>query len=312
MQQDGEKPNRRAPHYELLRQAVLAELDGLIARPTEPGLWLVATPIGNLGDISLRALVVIAAADELYCEDPRHSRVLLARYGLSRPARPYHEHNGARERPRILELLAAGKSVALISDAGTPLISDPGYKLAREAAAAGHLVHALPGPSAVLAALSASGLPTDSFFFAGFLPAKSAARAARLAELAAIGASIVLFEAPGRLAKTLAAAAQILGPRQAAVARELTKRFEEVRRGSLAELTAWAQSGEIKGEIAIVIGGAQPAHLDEMALRDALDEALAHMSLRDATQAVADRLGAPKTLVYDHALRLKRERGDGA
>src|SRR5262245_1999549 len=170
------------------------ELGALLARPLPAGLYLVATPIGNLGDITLRALATLARADALYCEDTRHSGALLAHFSILRPSRPYHEHNAQRERPRILAELAAGKSVALISDAGTPLVSDPGYKLVREALAAGHRVASLPGPSATLAALTSTGLPTDTFLFAGFLPARQGARRARLAGFKAVPATLVLFE----------------------------------------------------------------------------------------------------------------------
>lgn len=285
----------------------MAEVEELLAQAPAPGLWLVATPIGHLGDIGLRALAVLATADELYCEDVRHSRTLLSRYAISRPARPYHEHNGARERPRIIGLLAQGKSVALVSDAGTPLVSDPGYKLVKEAIDAGHRVHVVPGPSAVLTALTASGLPTDSFFFAGFLPPRDGARTSRLAELAAIPATLVLFEAPGRLARTLAACEQQLGVRQAAVGRELTKRFEEIRRGTLAELAAWAAATDIKGEIAVVIAPPAPASVDRVAIRDELEAALATMSVRDAAQHVAARLGVPRSVVYDLAVMIRNE-----
>lgn len=291
----------------MLARAVVAELETLLARAPDPGLWLVATPIGHLGDIGLRALAVLATADELYCEDVRHSRTLLARYAISRPARPYHEHNGARERPRIMALLAEGKSVAIVSDAGTPLVSDPGYKLVREAIEAGHGVHAVPGPSAVLAALTASGLPTDSFFFAGFLPPRDSARDRRLEALATIPATLVLFESPGRLGRTLDACARLLGAREAAVGRELTKRFEEIRRGTLAALAAWAGTSEIKGEIAIVIAPLEAAAADPSTIRAELEAALGTMSVRDAAQHVAARLGAPRSVVYDLALKLKGE-----
>jgi 16S rRNA (cytidine1402-2'-O)-methyltransferase len=189
-----------------------------------------------LGDVTLRALAVLAQADILYCEDTRHSRILLAHYGIARPTRPYHEHNAARERPHVLAQLAAGQSVALISDAGTPLICDPGFKLVRAAAEAGFPVTAIPGPSAPLAALVSAGLATDAFFFAGFLPSRCNARRTRLQELKSVPASLVFFEAPSRLADSLADLAAVLGEREGAVARELTKMHEELRRGSLAEL----------------------------------------------------------------------------
>ena len=229
-------------------------LRGLLVESLPAGLYLVATPIGNLADITLRALAVLARADIVYCEDTRHSRVLLAHYSISRPTRPYHEHNAERERPRVLAELAAGKSVAIISDAGTPLISDPGYKLVREAIAAGHPVFSLPGPSAVLAALATAGLATDAFLFAGFLPPRQKARQDRLAELKAVPATLVFFEAPSRLAETLADIGAVLGNRAAAVARELTKLYEEVRRGSPDELARWAAEAEPRGEMVVLVG----------------------------------------------------------
>jgi len=218
------------------------------------GLYVVATPIGNLADITLRALAVLAQADVLYCEDTRHSRTLLAHYAIGRSMRPYHEHNATRERPRVLADLAAGKSVALISDAGTPLISDPGYKLVREAVAAGFAVTAIPGPSAPLAALASAGLATDAFLFAGFLPNRRGARQARLAELKTVPASLVFFEAPSRLAESLGDINAVLGEREAAVARELTKLHEEVRRGTPMELSQWAAEAAPKGEMVILVG----------------------------------------------------------
>jgi 16S rRNA (cytidine1402-2'-O)-methyltransferase len=320
VQQDDENQARDAARAsrrdlpEVLTKAVIAELQTLMQHTPEAGLWLIATPIGHLGDIGLRALAVLALADELYCEDVRHTRTLLARYGIGRPARPYHEHNAARQRPHILASLGAGRSVAVVSDAGTPLVSDPGHKLVREVIAAGHPVHTVPGPSAVLSALLASGLPTDAFHFAGFLPAKEAARARRLAQLAQIPATLILFEAPGRLAALLETATRVLGPRPAAVARELTKRFEEIRRGSLPELASWAAATDIKGEIAVVVAPPANEAPDEAAIRASLEKALATLSLRDAAQIVADRLGAPKAAVYDLALAMRREhdrqRGD--
>ena len=198
-----------------------------------PGLYVVATPIGNLGDVSLRALTTLAAADAILAEDTRVTRRLLDRYDISAPLVAYHEHNAAEVRPRILARLAAGEALALVSDAGTPLVSDPGYKLVVDAAAAGVAVFALPGPCAAIAALTTAALPTDRFFFEGFLPAKAAARRERIAALAAIPATLVIYESPGRLAESLADLAAGLGPRPAAVARELTKLHEETRRATL-------------------------------------------------------------------------------
>lgn len=279
-----------------------------------PGLYLVATPIGNAADITLRALALLGRADLVACEDTRVSAPLLRRYGLNPKLLPYHDHNGAEMRPQILARLAAGAVVALISDAGTPLVSDPGYKLVREAVAAGHLVTALPGPSALLAGLSLSGLPSDRFLFAGFPPARAQAAENWLAELAAVDATLVLLETAARLPESLARAARMLGPqRAAAVARELTKKFEEVRRGTLAELAAhYAAAGSPKGEVTLVIGppdaaarSEQAADLDAMLLK-----ALAHSSVREASAAVAAALGWRKREVYARALELAaRESG---
>src|SRR5580698_266379 len=224
----------------------------------DPGLYVVATPIGNLADVTLRALAILAGADAILAEDTRVSRTLLARYGIERPLSAYHEHNAAEARPRALRRIAEGQTLALISDAGTPLISDPGYKLVAEAVALGLSVSAAPGPSAALAALCVAGLPTDRFFFEGFLPPKQSARRERVNALAAVPGTLVFYEAAGRLAETLADLAVELGPRPAAVARELTKLHEEVRRGALDKLAAdYEASGAPKGEIVIVVGAAE-------------------------------------------------------
>lgn len=271
--------------------------------PLAPGLYLVATPIGNLADITLRALAVLRAADLIACEDTRVSDTLLRRYGIATPRRAYHEHNAERQRPRLLARLAAGAAIALISDAGTPLVSDPGFKLARAAIAAGVPVTALPGPSAPLAALVLSGLPSDRFLFAGFLPAKTTARRRTLAELAAVPASLVLLETAPRLAAALADMAAALGDRPAAVARELTKLHEEVRRGRLGELAAhYRTAGPPKGELVVVIAPPEAAAPAPDAIDAALDAALVRMSLKDATLAVAQSLGLPRRTVYARAL----------
>jgi 16S rRNA (cytidine1402-2'-O)-methyltransferase len=283
-------------------------LRDLLTQPLRPGLYLVATPIGHLGDITLRALAVLAGADVLYCEDTRHSRTLLAHYGIARSTRAYHEHNAERERPHVLGELAAGKVVAIISDAGTPLISDPGYKLVREVVAAGHAVIAVPGASAVLGALASAGLPTDTFLFAGFLPPRQAARRTRLLELKDAPATLVLYEAPSRLAETLADIDAVLGPRETAVARELTKLHEEVRRGTPQELAAWAASASPKGEMAIVVGPPLPPAATDEVIIARLEPLLAEASLSDAARSVAQDLGVPKARVYDLGLALKRER----
>jgi 16S rRNA (cytidine1402-2'-O)-methyltransferase len=271
-----------------------------------PGLYVVATPIGNLGDISLRALATLAAADAILAEDTRVSHRLLDRYDISAPLVAYHEHNAAEIRPRILARLAAGEALALISDAGTPLVSDPGYKLVVEAAVAGVAVFPLPGPCAAIAALTTAALPTDRFFFEGFLPAKTAARRERIAALASIPATLVFYESPGRLAEALADLAAGLGPRPAAVARELTKLHEETRRATLTALAAdYAAADPPKGEIVVVVGPPAPTARPAAATLDAMIlEALAALSVKDAAAAVAVEAGLPRREVYARALRL--------
>jgi 16S rRNA (cytidine1402-2'-O)-methyltransferase len=281
------------------------------ARPLSPGLYLVATPIGAARDVTLRALDILRAADVIAAEDTRTARRLMEIHGIPLAGRtliPYHDHNGAAQRPKLLRLLAEGRSVALVSDAGTPLLADPGWRLAAEAIAAGLPVTAAPGASALLAALSLAGLPTDRFLFAGFLPPRAAARATALAELAAVPATLVFYESPRRLAATLAAMAAALGPsRPAAVCRELTKRFEEVRRAPLADLAAhYAAEGAPKGEVVIVVGPPVPAPPTAETLDDRLRAALAGMSLKDAAAAVAAELGLPRKAVYARALELTR------
>jgi 16S rRNA (cytidine1402-2'-O)-methyltransferase len=276
------------------------------------GLYLVATPIGNLGDISLRALELLAGADVIACEDTRVTGKLTQRYGIKTPLTPYHEHNAAEARPKILGRLAAGQAVALVSDAGTPLISDPGYKLVRAACEEGHTVTALPGASAVLGALSLAGLPTDRFFFEGFLPAKEAGRQKRIAELANIPATLVLFESGPRLEAALADLSAGLGTRMAAICRELTKLHEEIRRGDLAALAQdYAEGAETRGEIVIVV--APPA--DNTASADDIDDllrrALARVSVKDAVGEVALATGRPRREVYQRALELEKDVGDG-
>jgi 16S rRNA (cytidine1402-2'-O)-methyltransferase len=286
-----------------------SDASGLLA----PGLYLVATPIGNARDITLRALDVLAAADVLAAEDTRNTRRLLEIHGIRRAARslwPYHDHNGAQQRPRILAALKEGRSVALVSDAGTPMVADPGFPLAREAIAAGHVVTPVPGASALLAALAVSGQPTDRFLFGGFLPPKAAARRRALEELAAIPATLVFYEAPRRVADAIAAMAETLGAdRPAAICRELTKRFEEVRRGALVELAAMlAGEPDPKGEIVVVVGPPLPKETREADIDAALRGALAEGTLKDAAAAVAAALGLPRRQVYARALALVADR----
>ena len=279
------------------------------------GLYVVATPIGNLGDMGARALGVLGAADLVACEDTRTTRKLLTAHGLAQgrtpPLAAYHEHNAARVRPRLIARIEAGEAVALVSDAGTPLVSDPGYKLVRTAAARGLRVTAVPGPSAALAALVLSGLPSDRFLFAGFLPAKAAARAKDLAALGAVPASLIFFETAPRLPASLRAMAEALGPREAAVAREMTKRHEEVRRDTLAALAAhYAAAGPPRGEVVVVVGpppAGRPV-ADEADIEARLRAALAAgQSRRDAVAAVAAASGVPRQRVYARALALMDE-----
>lgn len=271
------------------------------------GLYLVATPIGNLEDLSPRARRVLAAVDRVLCEDSRVTGALLHAIGVKRPLWPYHEHNAERVRPQVLDALARGERLALVSDAGTPLISDPGFKLVREARAQGHRVVPVPGPSAVLAALIVSGLPTDRFFFQGFLPAKPSARDRVIRELAGLSATLVLFESAKRAGATLEALHAILGPRPACLARELTKTFEEVRTGDLASLVRSCADDPPRGEVVLVIGGAEAAaSLDEADLDAALRDALARGSPSDAAREVAAATGLARRDLYRRALALQR------
>jgi 16S rRNA (cytidine1402-2'-O)-methyltransferase len=276
-----------------------------VATP-EPGLYVVATPIGNLGDITLRALKILAGADLIACEDTRITRRLTAHYGIATRLAAYHDHNAEKVRPILLERLARGGSVALVSDAGTPLVSDPGFRLVAEAIAQGHAVTAAPGATAAIGALILSGLPSDRFFFEGFLPARSAARRKRIAALMDIPATLLFFESPRRLAASLADLACVLGARRAAVAREMTKHFEETRRGGLDELAAaYASMPPPKGEIVIVVAPPGAAAAPEQADVDALlEDLLASMSVRDAATAAAERTGLPRKSLYGRALRL--------
>ncbi|UYN95339.1 MAG: 16S rRNA (cytidine(1402)-2'-O)-methyltransferase [Enhydrobacter sp.] len=274
-----------------------------------PGLHIVATPIGNMRDITLRALDVLRGADLIACEDTRVFAKLASTYGIGVPTIAYSDATRDAAEPRILAALAGGRRVALVSDAGTPLVSDPGYRLVRAALAGGHAVTAAPGPSAVPMALGLSGLPTERFFFGGFLPARAVERRRAIAEAAAVPATLVFFEAPHRLAPSLADLAELLGARPAAVARELTKLFEEVRRAPLDALARhYAKSPDVKGEIAIVIGPpeATAAPAAEV-LDDALRAALGGASVKDAAAEVAARYGLRRRDVYARALALKRE-----
>lgn len=290
-------------------------MDGaVLAAPVlQPGLYVVATPIGNLADITLRALRTLAAADTVLCEDTRVTSRLMARYGMKTPLKPYHDHNAAKVRPRILDDLEAGAAIALVSDAGTPLVSDPGYRLVADAVARGVPVTPLPGPSALLAALAAAGLPTDRFQFAGFLSARQGQRRRELEALAGVDATLVFYESPRRLADALADMSALLGDRAAVVARELTKLHEEFARGSLTDLAArYAGDGAPRGEIVIAVGppaAPEPPGADEL---DALVlDALKTESVRGAADLVSRKTGLPRREVYARAVALKDKGATG-
>jgi 16S rRNA (cytidine1402-2'-O)-methyltransferase len=269
-------------------------------------LYLVATPIGNLGDITLRALEILRGADLIACEDTRITRRLLSHYGVATPTTAYHDHNAPTALPRLIKRLQKGEIVALVSDAGTPLVSDPGYRLVQTAISEGIPVTTAPGPVAAIAALTLAGLPTDSFLFAGFLPAKQGARRHRLEALSGVPAALIFYESPRRVPATLAEMADCLGDRPAAVVREITKLYEEVRRGSLGELAAaFAQSGPPRGEVVLVVGPPAPqAGVDDTKLDTMLDQALETMSLRDAVDHVTAASGRQRRDVYQRALAL--------
>ena len=281
----------------------------LSPRAVVPGLHFIATPIGAARDITLRALDILAGADVLAAEDTRTLRHLMEIHGvplLDRHIYAYHEHNDAAMRPKLMQALAAGKSVAYASEAGTPLVSDPGYQLSRAAIEAGFAVLAAPGPSAVLCALAVSGLPSDRFMFAGFPPATKAARAAFLKDLGGIQATLIFYESPKRINQLLEDLSQYLGERRyAAVCRELTKRFEEVSRGTLGELAAAFSGRDVKGEIVVLVDRASPEKADAETVEAALKQALTTMTMRDAATAVADAFGVPRRDIYQLALKVQ-------
>jgi len=273
-----------------------------------PGLYVTATPIGNARDITLRALDVLGNCDLIAAEDTRVTAKLLAIHGIRKSLTAYNDHNAARERPKLLARLKHGARVALVSDAGTPLVSDPGFKLVREAIAEGITVYAVPGASAALAALSLAGLPSDKFLFAGFLPSRSGERRTALESLASIPATLILFEAPQRLAESLADMAAVLGDRPAVIARELTKLHEEARRGLLAGLAEhYAQAPAPKGEVTLVIGPARDSGPDFARIDPLLESALAFMPVRAAADLIARALDLPRRAIYERALARKIE-----
>ncbi len=276
-----------------------------MAATLDPGLYIVATPIGNLGDLSPRAAAILSAADLIAVEDSRVTAKLLRHIGVKRPMQPYHDHNADRVRPGLIARMAS-EAIALVSDAGTPLISDPGYKLVRDARAAGHFIVTIPGPSAVISALTLAGLPTDRFLFAGFLPSKAKARSDTIAEFKTLRATLAFYESGPRLAATLAALAEELGDRDAAVAREISKAYEECVTGTLSSLAARYADAPPKGEIVIIVGPpgeAEAASVDD--LDAALAEALQHASPAKAAGEVAKRLGGDRKALYARALELQ-------
>ncbi|MEO6341062.1 MAG: 16S rRNA (cytidine(1402)-2'-O)-methyltransferase [Caulobacteraceae bacterium] len=274
-----------------------------------PGLYVVSTPIGNLRDITLRALDVLGTADMVLAEDTRVAAKLLSAHGLSKKVERYDDHAGERVRPKVLAALADGARVALISDAGTPLVSDPGYRLVREAIAAGADVIPIPGASAPLAALAVAGLPSDRFLFAGFLPPKRGPRRAALAELAPLRATLIFFESGPRLAESLADMAETLGPRDAVMARELTKLYETCVRGTLPELAADPRCAAPKGEIVVLVGPGRETAASPEEAEQALAEALTRAGPAEAAAEVAKALGLPRRDLYRQALALKGKAG---
>ncbi|WGR99447.1 16S rRNA (cytidine(1402)-2'-O)-methyltransferase [Bradyrhizobium sp. ISRA443] len=285
----------------------------LAAPKAAPGLHLVATPIGNLADITLRALETLAGVDIIACEDTRITRRLTERYAIAAELQPYHEHNAAQARPKMLAQLAQGASIALVSDAGTPLISDPGFKLVREVCAAEHRVIVVPGPSSVLTALSVAALPTDRFFFEGFLPAKEHARRTRLNELARIDSTLVMFESGNRVQESLRDLAAIMPGRDAAICRELTKLHEEITRAPIAELAEAADTLETRGEFVLVVGPPpdNAGVMDQDALDELLRAQLARGSVKDAVVHAVELSGRPRREVYARALELAKDIRDG-
>ena len=280
-----------------------------IERPLSAGLYFVATPIGTARDITLRALDVLASADVIAAEDTRTARKLMELHGVplgDRQVIAYHDHNGKEVRPRLIALMESGKSLAYASEAGTPLVADPGYALARAAIDAGLPVTSAPGPSAMIAALTIAGLPTDRFFFAGFPPNAAGARQRFLEEAREIPATLCFYESPKRLVGFLKTAADVFGPRSAAVCRELTKKFEEVARGTLPELVDAFADRSIKGEIVVLIDRAGEAAADEMSMETALEVAMQTMSVKDAAATVAEALSLPRRKVYQAALAMAK------
>ncbi|WP_421789517.1 16S rRNA (cytidine(1402)-2'-O)-methyltransferase [Hyphobacterium sp.] len=275
-------------------------------QPPEPGLNIVSTPIGNLRDITLRALDALAGADRIYAEDTRNARKLMQAYGLAGRLLAYHDHNGPAVRPEILAALDAGEAIVLISDAGTPLVSDPGYKLVKEAVEAGHAVRALPGASALLTGLAAAGLPSDAFFFGGFLPAKTGARRSRLKTFETIPGTLIVYETGPRITAALQDVATVLGDRDVVMARELTKKFEEFRRGNASELAAhYLEAGPPKGEITLLIGPGEAETLTDEEINRQLAQLIPDLGVKGAAALMADSTGLSRRELYQRAQRMK-------
>ena len=309
------EPNRRPDASKPDRAIALAanpkqpKLEFVPETRLAPGLYLVATPIGNLGDVTLRALAVLRGADRIFCEDTRVTGKLLARYDIATPLEAYHDHNAERVRPHVLAALRHGERVALVCDAGTPLVSDPGYKLVRAAIAEDLPVTAAPGPSAALTALILSGLPPDAFLFTGFLPPKQTARRRALAKWAAVEATLVFYESTPRLAESLADMAEVLGSRAAVVARKLTKLHEDVRRGHLADLADHYRSqGPPRGEAVVVVGPPQRIEADRAEIDRRLRAAVGELGVRYAAAQIAAETGLPRGDLYRRALEIRDEK----
>jgi len=301
------KKNTSLDYPLLVRNLLEASGDAAICK-LPAGLYVVATPIGHLGDITLRALTTLLNADVVACEDSRVSGGMLAKYGLKKTLLPYHDHNTEEAGAKILSLISEGNAVALISDAGMPLISDPGYRLVRDCRSRSILVTVIPGANAAVTALAGAGLPTDSFHFAGFLSPKKSARQKEITSFKTVPGTLTFYEAPPRLADTLADLAEIFGgDREAVIARELTKLFEEMRHGTLAELHAHYAASDVKGEIVILVGPSKESEDAEIDIDTLIVEALQTQSLRDAVAIVTEMSGAKKTDVYARALKITKD-----
>jgi 16S rRNA (cytidine1402-2'-O)-methyltransferase len=307
-----EGPAANRPLKPELALGLERQLDKLLSEPLAPGLYIVSTPIGNLADISIRALCVLASADAVFCEDTRHSRKLLAAYGIGRKLEAYHDFSGDRDRDRILAALRHGRSVALISDAGTPLIADPGFKLVRAAIAEGFGVFAIPGPSALLAALVTAGLPTDQFHFGGFLPPKQAAKRRELEAAKAIPGTLVFYESGSRIEETAEALAEIFPGRLVVIARELTKLFETALRGTPDAILEQIRGTQPAGEFVVLIGPGEQKPPEQKDIESALLSAMRRVSLKEAVEEVAKGLGVGRKQVYNLALQLRSKADDRA